>query len=182
MIIQAENIRLQIPNLLLIAGNARNVGKTTLACKIIRRFTSETDVTGLKITPHFHPVKNADVVYKTDNFVIVNEKQFSNKDSSLMLQAGAKQVFFVMAKREFYNEAVTRLLQLLPENLIVCESGGLHEWVTPGLFFMVKLKDETIVKTHLLVHSPIIINNDGQNFDFDINRLEFSNRKIIIKN
>jgi hypothetical protein len=182
MKIQDENIRIQIPNLLLIAGNGRNVGKTTLACKIIRRFTSETDVTGLKITPHFHPIKKADVIYKSDNFVIVNENQITGKDSSLMLQAGAKQVFFVMAKREFFHEAVDKLFQALPRDLIICESGGLHEWVTPGLFFMVKQTDETIVKTHLLTHSPIIINNDGQNFDFDINRLEFCNRKIIIKN
>lgn len=182
MHIQPENKMVQIPQLLLIAGNGRNVGKTTLACKIIRRFAGETDVTGLKITPHFHPVIEADVVYKTDNFVIVNEKQISSKDSSLMLQAGAKQVFFVMAKREFFHEAVEKLLQLLPKNLIVCESGGLHDWVTPGLFFMVKHKNEEVVKTHLLAHSPIIVNNDGQYFDFDINRLDFCNRHIIIKN
>ena len=182
MNIQAENKTIHIPHLLLIAGNGRNVGKTTLACKIIARFADETKVTGLKITPHFHPVNEADVLFKTDNFVIVNEKQISIKDSSLMLQAGAKQVFFVVAKREFFHEAVEKLLQLLPENLIVCESGGLHDWVTPGVFFMVKYKNEEIVKTYLLAHSPIIVNNDGKNFDFDINRLEFCNRQIIIKN
>lgn len=182
MNIQAENKTIPIPHLLLIAGNGRNVGKTTLACKIIARFASETDVIGLKITPHFHLVNEADVVFKADNFVIVNEKQISSKDSSLMLQAGAKQVFFVMAKREFFYEAVEKLLQLLPDNLIVCESGGLHDWVTPGLFFMVKHKNEEIVKTHLLAHSPILVNNDGQNFDLDINRLDFCNRQIIIKN
>ena len=96
MNIQAEIKKIQIPHLLLIAGNGRNVGKTTLACKIIAQFARETEVIGLKITPHFHPVNEADVVYKTDNFVIVN--------------------------------------------------------------------------------------NDGQNFDFDINRLDFCNRQIIIKN
>lgn len=182
MNIPAENKTIPIPHLLLIAGNGRNVGKTTLACKIIARFASKTEVIGLKITPHFHPVNEADVVFKTDNFIIVNEKQTSSKDSSLMLQAGAKKVFFVMANRDFFHEAVEKLLQLLPENLIVCESGGLHEWITPGLFFMVKRKNEEIVKTHLLAHSPIIVNNDGQNFDFDINRLDFCDRKIIIKN
>ncbi|MGE0020297.1 MAG: hypothetical protein AB7S72_11565 [Draconibacterium sp.] len=182
MNIQAENKKIQIPHLLLIAGNGRNVGKTTLACKIITRFANETEVIGLKITPHFHTVNEADVVFKSDNFIIVNEKKISSKDSSLMLQAGAKKVFFVMANRDFFHEAVEKLLQYLPENLIVCESGGLHEWVTPGLFFMVKRKNEEIVKTHLLAHSPIIVNNDGQNFDFEFNRLDFCNRQIIIKN
>ena len=182
MKIPAENKTIQIPHLLLIAGNGRNVGKTTLACKIIARFANKTEVIGLKITPHFHPVNEADVVFKTDNFVIVNERQISSKDSSLMLQAGAKKVFFVMAQREVFYEAVEKLLQLLPDNLIVCESGGLHDWVTPGLFFMVKRTGEDIVKTDLLTHYPIIVNNDGQNFDFNINRLDFCDRKIIIKN
>lgn len=182
MTAKVEHTTIQIPHLLLIAGNGRNVGKTTLACKIIARFAGETEVTGLKITPHFHPVNKDDIVLQTDNFLIVNETQISSKDSSLMLQAGAKQVFFVMAKREFFHEAVEQLLQLLPENVIVCESGGLHEWVNPGLFFMVKRQKEEIVKTHLLTYSPIIVNNDGQNFDFDLNRLEFSSRQIILKN
>jgi hypothetical protein len=182
MNIKSENKTIQIPNLLLIAGNGRNVGKTTLACKIIARFAGEINVTGLKITPHFHPVNETDVVLKTDNFVIINETQINSKDSSLMLQAGAKQVFFVMANRGFYYETIEILTQILPENLIVCESGGLYEWVSPGVFFMVKHKNEEIVKTHLLAHSPIIVNNDGKNFDFDINRLKFCNRRIIIKN
>ena len=102
MTAKVEHTTIQIPHLLLIAGNGRNVGKTTLACKIIARFAGETEVTGLKITPHFHPVNEDDVVIQTNNFLIINETQISSKDSSLMLQAGAKQVFFVMAKREFF--------------------------------------------------------------------------------
>lgn len=171
-----------IPHLLLIAGNGRNVGKTTLACSIIAHFAKKTEVTGLKITPHFHPVNKADIVFETDDFVIVDEKQISSKDSSLMLQAGAKEVFFVMVKREFYHKAVEKLLHFLPENLLICESGGLHEQVIPGLFLMVKRKNEKIVNHNLLNYSPIVVSNDGESFDFDINRLEFRNRQIMIKN
>jgi hypothetical protein len=175
-----SNIACKIPNLLLIAGNGRNVGKTTLACKIISFFSTKTEVIGLKISPHSHFYNDEDVLFRNEKMIILDEKQNSLKDSSLMLQAGAKKVYFVMVKPEFLNESTDKIIEFLPRNLIVCESGGLHEFVTPGLFLMVRRKDEEIVKKHLLHFSPIIVNNDGKNFDFDIHKLEFQNHKIKI--
>ena len=174
--------KIKIPNLILIAGNGRNVGKTTLACKIITLFAKETEVVGLKISPHFHYVNETDIVYRNKHVVIVNENKINSKDSSLMLQAGAKKVYFVMAKPEYLHEAVEHLVNILPNSLIVCESGGLNDWVTPGMFIMVKRKDEEIIKIHFLQHSPIIVDNDGENFDFQVQQLEFKNNQISIKN
>ena len=168
-------------NLLLIAGNGRNVGKTTLACSIISWFADKTEVTGLKISPHKHSFNEDDVLYRNEKIIILDEKQNSLKDSSLMLQSGAKRVYFVMVKHEHFNDSIDKLIELLPNSLIVCESGGLHEFIIPGLFLMVKRKDDEIVKKHLLQFSPIIINNDGKNFDFDIQNLEFKNYQIKIK-
>lgn len=176
-----KNIKVKLPNLLLIAGNGRNVGKTTLACRIISHFANEMPVTAVKISPHFHDFDATDLVFGTENFVIINETKRTEKDSSLMLQAGASKVFFVMAKTGYLSEATEKLLQFLPENLIVCESGGLHEFVTPGIFLMVKRTGDEIVKTHLLNYSPTIVVNDGKDFDFDIRRLKFSNNKISLK-
>jgi len=182
MIISELNKTIDIPNLLLIAGNGRNVGKTTLACKIISFFSGKSEVTGLKISPHQHAFSEAEVVFKNEQLVIIDEKQINSKDSSLMLQAGAKKVYFVMVKPEHLENAFEHLYQILPNHLIICESGGLHKLISPGLFFMVKRKGEEIVKTNLLQFSPIIINNDGINFDFDIQQLEFKNNQIKIKN
>jgi len=170
-----------MPNLILIAGNGRNVGKTTLACKIISVFANETIVVGLKISPHFHAFNEADVVFKNEQVVIIDEKQFNSKDSSLMLQAGAKKVYYVMVKPEHLEEAIGLLIRILPNKLIVCESGGLHELVKPGLFLMVNRKGKEIVKKHLLQHAPFIVNNDGENFDFDIRQIEFKNHQINLK-
>ena len=99
-----------------------------------------------------------------------------------MLQAGAKKVYFAMVKPEHFSEEIDKLIELFPNKLIVCESGGLHEFVTPGLFLMVKRKGEEIVKKHLLQYSPIIVDNDGNNFNFDIQKLEFESHQIKIKN
>lgn len=168
--------------MLLIGGNGRNSGKTTLACKIISAFAAESEVAGLKITPHFHNFNDEDVVLKTNHLVLIEEKQVSTKDSSLMLRAGAKKVYLVMVKQEHLHEAVEKLIEILPKSLIVCESGGLHEIVKPGLFLMVKQKEDEIVKAHLLQYNPVIVNNDGKNFDFDIQRLYYKNHQIKLKN
>jgi hypothetical protein len=176
------NKTIKIPNILLIAGNGRNVGKTTIACKIISFFATKTEVLGLKISPHFHSYNQNDVVFKNDKIVIIEEKQINSKDSSLMIQAGAKKVYFVMVKPEHFVEEIDKLIEVLPDNFIVCESGGLHEFVAPGLFLMVKRNGDEIVKKHLLQYSPIIVNNDENNFDFNIQKLEFVNHQIKIKN
>ncbi len=176
------NIKIKLPNLLLIAGNGRNVGKTTLACRIITHFSEKMPVTALKVTPHFHDYDETDLVFKNEKFIILDETKDHEKDSSRMLKAGANKVFFVMAKPEFSGEAAQKILQFLPSDLVVCESGGFHEFVNPGLFLMIKRAGDEIIKTHLLNYSPIIVNNNGTDFDFDIQQLEFKNKTIKLKN
>jgi hypothetical protein len=170
-----------LPHLLLIAGNGRNVGKTTLACKIIKRLSQTEEVLGLKISPHFHSFNETGIAFKNEYFTIYDEKQINTKDSSLMLQAGAKQVFFVMVEPEKLGKAIEKLIQLLPHKPIVCESGGLHEFISPGLFLMVKRAGEKTVKTHFLKYSPIMVNNNGEKFDLDIQNIEFQNNKFRLK-
>ncbi len=167
--------------MLLIAGNGRNVGKTTLACRIIAHFSEKIPVTGLKISPHFHEYNEAELIFKNEHCIILLESKNHEKDSSRMLKAGADKVFFAMIKPEFLEDSVQKILEMLPPNLVVCESGGLHEFVTTGIFLMVKRTGEEIVKSHLLKYEPIIVNNDGKDFDFDIRRLVFSNHKISLK-
>ena len=95
-----KNIKVQKPNFLLIAGNGRNVGKTFLACKIIRQLSKKQEVIGVKVSPHIHPVNKGKIIIKKNGFIIIEEDQITQKDSSLLLQAGAQKVYFVMAARE----------------------------------------------------------------------------------
>jgi hypothetical protein len=178
MMKQSGSNHIKMPHLLLIAGNGRNVGKTFLACKIIEYLSKSTEVTGLKISPHFYQVTESDILFSNEHFIITNEKQINAKDSSLMLQAGAKHVFFVMVKPGFIAEAFEKLLPFLPETPIVCESAQLHEVVTPGLFLFVKRAGDEIVKPEYLKYSPVIVNNDGNHFDFDFQQIQFENNKI----
>ena len=45
---------MHLANLLIISGSGKNVGKTLLACQIIKHFSRNSTVIGLKISPHFH--------------------------------------------------------------------------------------------------------------------------------
>jgi hypothetical protein len=173
-----KDTKIDYPNLLLIAGNGRNVGKTYFACRIIESLSKQFSVTGLKITSHIHEHNNDDVLIKNKHYVILQEKQITGKDSSLLLQAGAKQVFFVMAAPEYLPEAFENLSAFLPETPIVCESGGLHEIINPGLFFFIHLKETPVKKAHHLTHNPIIVNNDGEKLTFDYTKIQLINNKF----
>lgn len=174
----STNTGLKLPNLLLVAGNGRNVGKTWFSCGVIKHLAKSTKVSAIKISAHFHPFNEIDLIAKNERFVITEEKQINTKDSSLMLQAGAQKVYFIMAAQENLNEAFSQLKPLLPNHAIVCESGGLHQLLTPGLFFFINHQGKEIVKEHHLNYSPIVVTNDGENIDFDINRISFHGGKI----
>ena len=97
---------------LIIAGNGRNVGKTSLACSIINENSKKNTIIGLKFAPHFHPIeKNNKLIYKNANFTISEElNKEGSKDSSRMLAAGAQKVFYIQSlddhlekHQEFYN-------------------------------------------------------------------------------
>ena len=163
--------KLEMPNLLLISGNGRNVGKTFLACKIISHFSKDEEMIGLKISPHFHDPGESKIVMQSNYFTLVEEDRISEKDSSLMLQAGAAKVYFLMVKQENLKIAFNYLHKILPQKPIVCESGGLREIVNPGVFLFVKRGADKFVKKDLFKYAPRIIENDGVRFGYDIQQL-----------
>ena len=94
-------------NILTISGTGRNVGKTSLACRIIHKLGRDQRLTAIKISPHFHTVDypmpltekpGAYSLYKED-------RKDSGKDSSKMLAAGADQVFYIQTGDDHLNDA-----------------------------------------------------------------------------
>lgn len=181
MDLKTGNRRLNLPNLLLISGNGRNVGKTYLACEVIKALSKTHAVTGVKVSSHFHPFNKDNVIVENPKFVLLEEKELNQKDSSLMLQAGAKRVIFVMAEQKNLEEAFSCLSNYLSNNPIVCESGGLAEFVDPGVFLFVKRENDEIVKSHLLEFAPEIIENGNSGFNPDIMNIEFSSNHFSLK-
>jgi len=182
MKIEIETNRGYFGNLLLVSGNGRNVGKTFFACRIIELLAQKHPVTAVKISPHLHEIpENAVVLFRTEDFIVINETEISDKDSSLFLQSGAAKVLFVMAKPENLHDAFQYLKPYLTSGPVVCESAGLGEIIDAGLSFFIKNPNITIIKNHKQAQRSQIIENDGQNLHFDITRIEFDDNQFKLK-
>lgn len=132
---------ISVPEMVMIGGNSRNSGKTTMACKCISRLSATHEVIGLKVTSvrpgedDLHGNHNDDF---TGNFTIFEElNPESNKDTSKMLKAGASHVYYIRVEEKFTKQAIVHFLsKYVHKQLIVCESRSLHEIVKPGLFLI----------------------------------------------
>lgn len=172
------------PNLLLIAGTGRNVGKTSLACALIGQASISHKVIGVKISPHFHEHSSSEkIIVRSSDFEIIEElKPMGNKDSSRMLKAGASRVFYVQTKNDDALIEVMKELQQFwsDETPVILESGGLRHFIDPGLFLVCRSEGQTEMKPHLKVLEPkvdqfIIFQKSG--FDFDLSKIKFENHK-----
>jgi len=175
------------PNLLLIAGTGRNVGKTSLACALISQKAVSHQVIGVKISPHFHeisPTKKPIIRYK--NFEIIEElNSDGNQDSSRMLKAGASRVFYVQTQSDIALIEVMKELRQFwrSETAVICESGGLRQFIEPGLFMVCRSADQPEMKPHLkLLESKVdrFITFQESGFDFDLSKIKFENHKWLI--
>lgn len=164
-------------SMLLVAGNGRNIGKTTLACKIIKKYSSKYNIISIKICPHQHEQHTNGLLEKTHDFSICEEKLINSKDSSRMLQAGATKSFYVQAKDEYLEVVFSRLQEYLDENaLLVCESGGLRNVIKPDVFLFVKNgSGEKLYLEHFA--DKVLSFNDYEIFDI----IEINNNKWGVK-
>ncbi len=130
----------QYNNVILITGSGRNSGKTTIACHIIKQLSEKSEVIGLKISPHFHLVgKGQELIVKNQKYSIYREHGLgTRKDSSRMLFAGAKTVYFIQCTDENLEFAKNDLIKILVGNMpVVCESGSFSKVFTPGYQILV---------------------------------------------
>lgn len=129
------------PKILMIAGEQQNVGKTTLACRIISHFAWHHPLIGLKVSPHMHQnVGDAQIVLNGSGWQILEETNpNSNKDTGQMLKAGAEKSYFIQAWQNKLLNAYLEFEKILPENkLIVCESAGLRDHIKPGIYLVIR--------------------------------------------
>jgi hypothetical protein len=133
---------LNIPNMVMIGGNSRNAGKTTLACRIISKFAASNKVIAFKVTSirpgeeDMHGNHNEAVPFS--GYSITEElNPHSDKDTSKMLKAGADRVFYIRAEDDFVEQAILDFMNQYNKNQpLICESRSMRDFFTPGLFLM----------------------------------------------
>lgn len=168
----------QYSNIVLIAGNGRNVGKTLFACRIINELSSRSEVYAVKISSHFHKLDDAaEILFQSDKFCIVEETLLTHKDSSRMLQAGATRVFYVQCKNQNLPQMFELLKPNLPDNKqIIIESGGLYNYINPRVLYYIKSND-TSKETLLREDTNKIILSPDEALELDIQNL-FAAKKL----
>ncbi len=166
-------------HVLLISGSTRNVGKTTLSCRLIERFADQ-QVIAVKVSPHWHlQPDDAEEVYRDDDLLIIRENNPSgSKDSSRMLRCGARQVFYIQNRKdERLLKAFHMILDMAGDQRpYIFESAALGKYIRPAAHFHVtrppqkgdKLRPKNIPLDHIL-------HFDGKSFDFDISRIAWEN-------
>jgi hypothetical protein len=176
------------PRMLLIGSSGRNAGKTRLATSIIHNNIKHTDITGLKVTtikdkdgtcPHGR--KGCGVCSSMEgDFLIQEEKDGTlEKDTSLLLKAGATKVFWLIVLEERLDEASRSLRERIPpESVIVAESNRLRLAVKPGLFIMLVNPETKIKQSAARVRdlADLVIETDGSRFQFPIEKINYSTK------
>lgn len=175
---------LEIPNMLMIGSAGRNVGKTELACSIIRQFSADQPIVGIKITT----VTKRDgscprggrgcgvCSSLSDDYCITEEHgEPPDKDTSRLLAAGAAKVFWLRVMKSHLLEGISELLDTAGHDAVsVCESNSLRSVVEPGLFLMVRDKDNEDYKASadsVRQFADVTVLFDGDGFIPDASRI-----------
>lgn len=147
---------MNIPNLLIIAGTGTKAGKTTFACKLIKQFIG-LGITAIKITPHFHETTPGLVPLSEQTGYAIYEENNSEtfKDTSRMLKAGAKKVYFAKVWDNRLPEVFNQIMSEVPAEIpVICESPALRNFVEPGLFVIIT--SDTIQKQKDISHLTVL--------------------------
>ncbi|MBW8016448.1 MAG: molybdenum cofactor guanylyltransferase [Planctomycetes bacterium] len=185
---------IKIPGMIMIGAGDRNVGKTEFACSLIRKFGSQHNIIGIKVTTIEHA--NAGChrgaggcgVCGTleSNFCITEETNSQpDKDTCRMLSAGAKKVYWLRVLKPHLKEGVIALQAAIGADAVcVCESNSLRSIVEPDLFFMFKaVGSEKSKPTAASVekHADRTVLFDGSNFDITLDDIELIDGKWVYK-
>ncbi len=153
-------------NWIIIGGTGRNVGKTTLAEKLIKKFSQTIAVTAVKISnirPENENFHGHDVHLFNSKIRMEKETRINgNKDTMRFLTAGAQTSWFIQTKDEFLDETFPEMEKILGSaSWIICESNSLIDYVRPGIFIMVKGDETTTAPKEvsgLLQKADVVIN------------------------
>ncbi|MBN1771380.1 MAG: molybdenum cofactor guanylyltransferase [Deltaproteobacteria bacterium] len=178
--------RIRRPGLLLLGAAGRNAGKTTLSCRVLRRLADRFALTGVKVTTvgpgaeHECPRggEGCGVCRSFGGpFLLTDERDGPpGKDTTRMLEAGARRVLWLRVHRHALHAGAEALLKALgPHEPVVAESNMLRTVLDPDLFLMLRRTDTSAFKaTAREVHgfADRTVRFDGAGHDLDLGTLD----------
>ncbi len=165
--------------LILIGGTGRNVGKTEFVCRLISMTAKKCDVYALKVSAIF---PDEDIFHGNHEGALETQSLFeetrrdTSKDTSRMLRAGAKKVFYLQSDDRFIKKGYNQFCDLIPEGaIVVCESNSLGSHVKPGLHVIVTHSELPIkprAKKQIELADIVITSNGKEGFP-ELERFSF---------
>lgn len=177
--------------MLMIGSAGANVGKTELACAILRKFSrAGKDIVGIKVTTIDERDgqcprggEGCGVCSSLEGVYLITQETdpASAKDTARLLAAGAGRVYWLRVLRAHIEEGFAALMEVVgPYATSICESNSLRRVVEPGLFFVAERKGVKTWKPSALEvkqYADRIVISDGSSFDLDIDRIVLDNGK-----
>jgi len=173
--------------MLMVGAEGSGAGKTELACSLIKKFSSQRGIIGIKVTTIEEassgcPRGRSDCGVCSSlngNYYITDEiDNRADKDTCKMLASGANRVFWLRALKTHLQEAIAALLNIIGDSDVsVCESTSLRRVVEPGLFVMLKGRDSENSKASakdVAQYADRIVFFDGNEFDMDLDEIELA--------
>lgn len=175
----------RLENMLMIGSAGSNVGKTELACALLRRFSKNHRIIGVKVTA----VTSRDgscprggqgcgVCSSLDGKYRITQEttRRSDKDTARLLAAGADAVYWLRVMRAHLQEGLAALLETIDRDaLVICESNSLRQVVEPGVFLLVDSADRRPWKQsaqQVRRRADYVVHSDGRCFDLDLERVQ----------
>ncbi len=175
----------EYPNIMLLSGTARNVGKTTFVCKILSHFEQHRIIT-VKVSPHWHEVKQGNIlIHDPASLMLVRETVTdSYKDTSRMLRCGAHKVYYLQYTSD---EALLKGFHYLmtgrkSSEPMIIETAILGKYISPALHFRItRIDAEPSTKKVIDVPIDELIHFDGRDFDLSPSSIQWEPNKWIYK-
>lgn len=176
---------INIPNMLMVGACRKADGKTKFSCSLIKKFSSQKDIIGVKISTidtfnesHHPDIKRGESNNSPPIYYYITEEKETNRhtDTSRMLAAGAKKVLWLQALHSHLKEGIDKLLGKLDnEAVLICESNRARTIIEPGAFVMIRKSNESTLKPSaqdVLQFADLIVVSDDHKFDIDLNDIQ----------
>jgi len=124
--------------LIVVGGQTKDVGKTTLVCEIIRHFVSSR-WTAAKITSHFHEPEECVLIASGAGWRIWEQSAGNAQtDTARYLEAGAVRSLLVSAQLGGLAAACSALkTEISPNGNAIIESTASAQMLAPDMFLLV---------------------------------------------
>jgi molybdenum cofactor guanylyltransferase len=175
---------IRLENMLMIGSSGSNVGKTELACALLRKFGDAHRIVGVKVTaaasreqscPRGGQGCGVCSSMEAEYRITQETDRCSRKDTGRLLTAGADKVYWLRVLRTHLQQGLSALLEAVGrDSIVICESNSLRQVVEPGLFLIVDRADRPAWKQsaqQVRQHADRTVLSDGRSFDLDLDRI-----------